>query len=1065
MEEPESLAAKRAILEYWTLVEFFSPYILDNVLNNKQSYLKIYADEHSSEPLPWLKAPIIHENDPTTPFAKGYHLYLGLFSIEETADRARHTFTQNPSQWKSVNWQSCASDTTCFARLTLTTHGIPLFGTLTLSTLPWAHGRLLEGKEPSITIEHYWKNVNRLFLCLREEFSAHLPMKLMKKPNTQARHLDLQSLTRLNQLLYDWAGYCPLGYPLALIETLSGNETLIAKEPQIKTERDIPILNSFYIQDLEAVAISLNNLKGTPIDHYLGEEKANRIPLDTPNGEKIILDTIRPEKIPSGRWPDALSKKQSLMQQFAINAASESTLFSVNGPPGTGKTSLLREIIAHNVVARAKALSQFPSAKKAFTGRQTLNFENSDPIFVSELDPSLLGYEMVVVSSNNNAVQILSHELPLRSQLAPSFQQASYLETVATKALGAKEKEAWGLVSAALGNFENCRRFVENVFITPSEVKGQTRIWEWIDSYEGPSFAEARNAFIKIRNHQEGLAEALERLAFLHDEVSSHSDESYCSTEMGLLLDAEEKSELLHSAISQLTQEEVEHKEHLALLQEREMLWKGERPNLLTRALNRKSSKTWSDKFTTIKKERIAAIEELHKGKTDLKELRKQLLEQSEQENDLAEKLLDRALCFHLYKENYELLRKTYPTAHLPIENEELTQTESYYQTSELNEARSELFIAAMTLHEAWLAESLQAKGGFRGNLMAIANLLQGKLPTTTDDTLLVWQSLFLLIPVISSTFASIGRLFRHLEPGTLGWVFIDEAGQAVPQAAVGAIWRANQVLSIGDPFQIEPICTIPPEVVDGMAKIRIKDRDLAWAPSQISVQHLMDRTSLFGSMRTIGEACYWLGSPLRVHRRCLEPMFSIANTIAYESSMLLATPEWNDHSLPPSCWWDIGGPASDRQYVPNQGKALLHLLRNALLAMNPPDLFVISPFREVISQIKQLVVDDKSIADLIKQRLPLTSLPQWVQQAFGTVHIFQGKQTHAVFFVLGADKTTPGAVEWASGKPNLLNVAVTRARSRFYILGDYDLWKNRPYFNVVARKLERMSFPEPVAK
>ncbi|MBA3604336.1 MAG: hypothetical protein H0W50_12035, partial [Parachlamydiaceae bacterium] len=669
-----------------------------------------------------------------------------------------HTFAQNPSQWQSVNWRSCATASTCFARLTITTHGIPLFGTLTLSTLPWAHGRLLEGDEESITIEQYWKSVNRLLRCLREEFSAELPIKLMKEPKIQSKFLELESLTKLTNILYEWAGFKPTGYPLALIENLSGDNTLTAKEPQIKHETDIPILNSFYIQDLEATAISLSSLKGKSIDHYLSNKNGNRIALDSIEGIKTILDSVRPEKIPSGRWPNCLSQKQSLMQQFAINKAFTLPVFSVNGPPGTGKTSLLREIIAENIVARAKALSQFKTAQNAFIGRQAVNFEGNDSISISELDSSLLGYEMLVVSSNNTAVQNLSQELPLRAQLAPSS-QASYLETVATKALGLKEKEAWGLISATLGNMENCRRFVENVFINSSKVKGEARIWEWIDAYEGPSFAEARDTFVTIMNRQSYLSEALERLAFLHDEISIHSDESYCAEEIKALVTAEEKSEQLYTKLSQLSEEEEETKEHLALLKEREMLWKTERPNTLIRMINRDISKAWSDKFRTIKNDRIAAIEELHKCKTQLKEVRKELLDQNDQESDLTEKLLDRAILFHIYKGDYEILKETYPTAHLPLENEELTHTKSYYQADELNCARSELFIAAMTLHEAWLAESLRVKGGFRGNLMAISNILQGKSPTTADDTRLVWQSVFLLIPVISSTFASVARL------------------------------------------------------------------------------------------------------------------------------------------------------------------------------------------------------------------------------------------------------------------------------------------------------------------
>lgn len=1066
MEEPDSLSHKKAILEYWTLVEFFSPYILENTLNHKQNTQKIYIDELLSKPLPWLNAPTIEENDPTIPFAKGYHLYLGLFNIEETADRARHTFAMQSSHWHSINWQSCAAagTTTCFARLTVTTHGIPLWGTLTLSTLPWAHGRLLNGKEESLTIEYYWKSVNRLLLSLRDELSARLPIKLMKKPKNHAGYLDAGALSMLMEILYEWAGYQPKGYPLALIETLSGSNTEAAKDPQIKRERDVPILNSFYIQDLESAAISLVTQKGKPIDHYLSTNENRRVLLESEEGTKTILNTVLPEKTPAGRWPDPLSHEQSLMQQFAINAAFNSlemnAIFSINGPPGTGKTSLLKEIIAENIVKRAEALSRFEIAKNAFIERRALNFEINDPVFISEIDPSLLGYEMLVVSSNNAAVQNLSNELPLRSQLDLSFHHASYLETVAAKTLGLKEKEAWGLISATLGNMENCRHFVESVFMTKDDEKVGARIWEWVDEYNGPSFSEAREAFIKIKHRQEELFNELEMLAFLHKEINGHTIETYCSKTLEDFKDAEETTERINSRLSHLLKEEIEAKEHLKILQERDLLWREERPHALIRMIDRKVSQAWSEKFSVLRQERLTVIEELHKCKAQLKELRHKQIEQDEIESDRGEKLLDRALFFHIYQRAYHYLKKTHPTARLPKSPQELLERDnhiqSYYQTNEVNAVRSQLFIAAMTLHEAWIAETSRSKGGFRGNLMAIAYVLQGKAPTTADDTRIAWQSVFLLLPVISSTFASIGRLFRHLEPGTLGWVLIDEAGQAIPQAAVGAIWRAKRVLSIGDPFQIEPMCSMPAEVIDGMAKSKIKDHLLSWAPSQVSVQNLMDRTSIFGSHRQIREESYWIGSPLRVHRRCQEPMFSIANTIAYEGSMLLATAPGKESSLPPSCWWDVGGHASNRQYVVEQGDALIHLLMDSFKKMKTPDLYVISPFREVIAQVQELVMKDPTLGEFFKQKFRAIPLQQWVRQAIGTVHTFQGKQAAVVFFILGADKSTLGAIDWASRKPNLLNVAVTRAQSRFYIIGDYNLWKTWPHFEVAAKKLER---------
>ncbi len=216
-----------------------------------------------------------------------------------------------------------------------------------------------------------------------------------------------------------------------------------------------------------------------------------------------------------------------------------------------------------------------------------------------------------------------------------------------------------------------------------------------------------------------------------------------------------------------------------------------------------------------------------------------------------------------------------------------------------------------------------------------------------------------------------------------------------------------------------------------------------------------MDAASKYGMTRHVGEVSFWLGAPLRVHRRCMEPMFSIANEIAYENSMVLAT-ESLLCSLPKSCWYDIPGNVTDRQYVPAQGAALIHQLTSLLNKMNTPDVFVISPFREVVRQIQHLIVREKTIKKLFEVKFN-ASLRSWVGEAVGTVHSFQGKQASAVFFVLGGDQTTFGALEWATRKPNLLNVAVTRACLRFYIIGDYALWHRWPHFDLAAQKLERI--------
>ena len=58
-----------------------------------------------------------------------------------------------------------------------------------------------------------------------------------------------------------------------------------------------------------------------------------------------------------------------------------------------------------------------------------------------------------------------------------------------------------------------------------------------------------------------------------------------------------------------------------------------------------------------------------------------------------------------------------------------------------------------------------------------------------------------------------------------------------------------------------------------------------------------------------------------------------------------------------------------------------------------------------------------------------------------GTVHTFQGKEAPIVFFVLGADRQSRGAAHWAVTEANIMNVAATRAKEEFYIIGDKKLY------------------------
>ena len=78
-----------------------------------------------------------------------------------------------------------------------------------------------------------------------------------------------------------------------------------------------------------------------------------------------------------------------------------------------------------------------------------------------------------------------------------------------------------------------------------------------------------------------------------------------------------------------------------------------------------------------------------------------------------------------------------------------------------------------------------------------------------------------------------------------------------------------------------------------------------------------------------------------------------------------------------------------------------------------------------------------------------------WVWEHVGTVHTVQGREAKTVFFVLGAQGSSQnGARYWAGGRPNLVNVAVTRAQTSLYVIGNRELWKSAGVFSVLDRYL-----------
>ncbi|MBE6348143.1 MAG: hypothetical protein E7064_04290 [Spirochaetaceae bacterium] len=377
---------------------------------------------------------------------------------------------------------------------------------------------------------------------------------------------------------------------------------------------------------------------------------------------------------------------------------------------------------------------------------------------------------------------------------------------------------------------------------------------------------------------------------------------------------------------------------------------------------------------------------------------------------------------------------------------DETCQYENPWAIEALDVEREILFIKALNLRKEFLQSSRFVRDnikilfhfwGYRDQDAQDINFSEDTKYEIYND---LFQTLSMVIPVISTTFASVGTFLRYInEPEKIGLLIVDEAGQATPQNMVGVLYRSKHAVVVGDPLQVEPVVTVPKYFNE-----IISDYELDQYFSQKeSVQTFADRMNPIGSYisnENTDSGKLWVGCPLLVHRRCLEPMFSISNRLSYDSTMINQTKKDNKFEkvamFDKSYWFNIKGEDKGKNHsVEEQAQFVVNVIKNKKAENEKYKVYVISPFSTVVKRINALLKEN-DIKDI----------------DCGTVHKFQGKQAEEVFFVLGCSLKTKGAVNWVNA--NIVNVAVTRAKFRLYIVGDRELWLGNRNFEIAQELL-----------
>lgn len=1035
------------VLRFWWAFELFSPQSIPDLAPAEHGTGYVVMDWKRGQRLPWTYLPA-----PEAGRIWEYTVYVGLYRLERIYGHLERAFRTGAESFD----QHQQGQTACAAFL-VDQEGILVADTTVLSSAAWSLGKLrsawplepaslpaLLGAFPDVNAD-FGRTVTNHYRRSAGEEQGPGPLGAEQ----------IESILRGAHITADIGGMniARTGVRIKCVQVRERE----AGDEQPRTD----FLNSLQLYELEDVrhAIAAGDT-GLALTTYLTADgqigtQDRRDVLDADAVEEVISRTSA-DRMPWGRWPSNPAHSLALSQQFAANEALSTLdaaggLMGINGPPGTGKTTMLREIIAANVVRRAQQLAKLATPDEGFLSPAGPNSKQW------RLRPELTGFEMVVASSNNTAVENISNELPAVSALDEQWQDISgYFRATATDVLQAasataraNKTHAWGLVAARLGKKENRRKFVDAFWFgtandrhgpAPSPIK---EVLRQVKSEPTRSWEDSVAAFYAAQSRVQELLTPRQEAQHRRDELAQTRRQIAClDAELGQLADC--SAQIRARLVAQVASRDKADadtrgfsNQHLSHQGAKPSWWRCLIDGWHLRHL-------WNKQREQLEQKWAQAYDAYSSHFRTATELQSQINAIDRRTNTVKAQrapLQRRAQELEGLTAADEAAVPGYPSWDW-LADERRRELTAPWHDEALNQARSELFLAAMDLHRAFFEHSDKIVG----RLAAAVDVVLGKPPFGLPATAVVdaWQLLFLMIPVVSTTFASLGTMFNGTGPESLGWLFIDEAGQAKPQDAVGGIWRSRRVLVVGDPRQLQPIVVMPPdaEVTIGRA-FGVSD---TWVPSRTSVQALADRTGMWGTYVQSLEAAdhrgtpqppVWVSAPLRVHRRCDEPMFSICNQIAYGGIMIQGK-DCACNELPPSCWIDVPDPVRGYRVQDKEIDAL-HSLIDLLMGtygVADKDIFVISPFRPVVDRIKTQVLD------------------RYPGMNGGTVHSVQGQEAPVVIMVLGGDPDIPGSKIWAGDQPHLVNVAVSRAQHRLYVIGERDSWSEAGYFKTLSERV-----------
>jgi len=333
-------------------------------------------------------------------------------------------------------------------------------------------------------------------------------------------------------------------------------------------------------------------------------------------------------------------------------------------------------------------------------------------------------------------------------------------------------------------------------------------------------------------------------------------------------------------------------------------------------------------------------------------------------------------------------------------------------------------------------------------------------------------RTLAMLAPVFVVTAFSVPKLMRarvsgfdkgmsHFLFGEADLLIVDEAGQGSPEIGAAPFLFARRAIVVGDVEQLEPVWSIS-AAADGIhaAHYRLGDELDDSRDERSALQRLGDSGNLMSSgsvMRMAQRASAWAdrrfavpGLTLTNHYRCLKPIIEVCNSLVYRGALVPARKEPEVASLfRPELQRlaylvveelvDTRNPGGSRRNRQEAALIAAWIRENAAALLRHYDPHGKKGLRlkDVVAVITPFTGQIGEIQNAIAQAhgVPRFDAKDGSQPYHGmtidTVHSLQGAEKPVVLFSM-VESGQPAQAQFYDRGSNLINVAISRAKDLF---------------------------------